>query len=264
MGTGWPRTAHRGCPGDDRCHRGFRLAAVPCRCKYRVTEPLTDLDFAALMAPLGPFEPAPRLAAAVSGGPDSTALALLAHAWVRRCGGSLLALIVDHGLRPESGQEATTVAARLAERSINARILPLTGLTAGPALAERARTARYATLLDACRDTGIFAPAARPSCHRPGGDGDHAGALVQWTGGLAGMAVLHETASARLLRPLLSVPPAPAPRATLAEAGGRLGRRPVQRRSPRAAPTPARLACRSRWHRGRNRGAGSGRTCRRA
>ncbi len=227
-----------------------------------MTEPLTDSDFAALMAPLGPFEPAPRLAAAVSGGPDSTALALLAHAWVRRCGGSLLALIVDHGLRPESGQEATTVAARLAERGINARILPLTGLTAGPALAERARTARYATLLDACRDAGIL--------HLLLGHhaADQAETVIMRAlsssgpAGLAGMAVLHETPSVRLLRPLLFVPPARL-RATLAAAGIGWEDDPSNADLRATAPTPARPACRSRWYRGGNRGAGCGRTCRR-
>ena len=55
------------------------------------------------MTALGPFEPAPRIAAGVSGGADSMALALLADAWARERGGSLLALIVDHGLRAESG-----------------------------------------------------------------------------------------------------------------------------------------------------------------
>ena len=56
------------------------------------------------MARLGPFEPAPRLAAGVSGGADSMALALLADVWARERGGALLALIVDHGLRAEFGK----------------------------------------------------------------------------------------------------------------------------------------------------------------
>ncbi|MBR0678837.1 tRNA lysidine(34) synthetase TilS, partial [Roseomonas alkaliterrae] len=54
------------------------------------------------MAPLGPFGPAPRIAAGVSGGPHSLALALLAAGWARARGGDLLALIAEHGLRPES------------------------------------------------------------------------------------------------------------------------------------------------------------------
>ena len=60
---------------------------------------LTELtaQFAAEMARLGPFEPCPRLAVAVSGGADSMALALLAHAWaVPRHGEVLVAM----GARP--------------------------------------------------------------------------------------------------------------------------------------------------------------------
>ncbi|TDG03640.1 tRNA lysidine(34) synthetase TilS, partial [Paracraurococcus ruber] len=75
------------------------------------------------MAPLGPFGPAPRLAAGVSGGPHSLALALLADRWARGRGGTLLALVVDHGLRPESAAEAAGVVARLAARGIAARRL---------------------------------------------------------------------------------------------------------------------------------------------
>ncbi|MDQ2801858.1 MAG: tRNA lysidine(34) synthetase TilS, partial [Pseudomonadota bacterium] len=56
------------------------------------------------MEPLGPFEPRPRLAVAVSGGADSLALALLAASWAGARGGSTLALIADHGLRPEAAR----------------------------------------------------------------------------------------------------------------------------------------------------------------
>ena len=65
------------------------------------------------MAMLGPFEPAPRLAVGVSGGADSMALALLADAWARERGGTILALIVDHGLRTESKAEAAEAAGDL-------------------------------------------------------------------------------------------------------------------------------------------------------
>ena len=54
-----------------------------------------------LIEALGPFERRPRLAVAVSGGPDSMCLCLLADGWARARGGEVSALIVDHGLRPE-------------------------------------------------------------------------------------------------------------------------------------------------------------------
>src|SRR4051812_18779786 len=106
------------------------------------------------MARLGPFEPAPRLAAGGSGGADSMALALLADGWARERGGSLLALIVDHGLRAASAREAEATATRLAERGIATRPLAIEGLARGPALAERARAARFHAMEVACAAAG--------------------------------------------------------------------------------------------------------------
>ncbi len=116
---------------------------------------ITDAEFAAAMAALAPFEPAPRIAAGVSGGADSMALALLADAWARERGGSLLALVVDHGLRQGSGQEAAETRVRLNARGIAVRLLTIAGLVHGPALAERARAARFAALEAACAEAGI-------------------------------------------------------------------------------------------------------------
>jgi tRNA(Ile)-lysidine synthase len=167
----------------------------------------TSDAFAAAMAALGPFEPAPRLAAGVSGGPDSMALALLADAWARALGGSLQALIVDHGLREASAAEAAEVASQLAECGIAARVLTITGLVRGPALAERARAARFSVLIEACADAGILHlllghhaldQAETVLIRSLGGSG---------RAGLAGMAALTETATVRILRPLLAMPP---------------------------------------------------------
>ena len=66
----------------------------------------TDAAFATAMARLGPFEPAPLLAVAVSGGADSLALAVLADAWARARDGATIALVVDHGLRTAAAAEA--------------------------------------------------------------------------------------------------------------------------------------------------------------
>ncbi len=163
-------------------------------------------EFAALMAPLGPFEPTPRLAAAVSGGSDSMALAWLAAGWARARGGGLVALVVDHRLRAESSVEAARTVERLAEFGVGARILVLGDLAHGPALAERARGARYAALEAACCSEGLLhlllghhaadqaETVAMRMLARSGPDG------------LAGMAALVEAASLRRLRPLLRIP----------------------------------------------------------
>ena len=60
-------------------------------------QPLDAADFARLMAPFEPFERAPVLAVAVSGGRNSLALALLAQEWATARGGRIVGLIVDHG-----------------------------------------------------------------------------------------------------------------------------------------------------------------------
>ncbi len=159
------------------------------------------------MAALGPFEPAPRIAAGVSGGADSMALAILALTWTRERGGSLLVLVVDHRLRSESGREAAQTVARLDARGIEAKILEIHGLEHGPSLAERARMARFAALEAACAEAGIL--------HLLLGhhSGDQAETLQiralggSGPGGMAGMAPVVETRMLRLLRPLLAIPP---------------------------------------------------------
>jgi tRNA(Ile)-lysidine synthase len=168
---------------------------------------LSSAEFDALMAPLGPFGAAPRLAAGVSGGPHSLALALLAAEWARRRGGDLLALVADHGLRRGSGAEAGGVLADLARRGIGARVLRL-GLSPGPGSQERAREARLAAMLGACADAGR--PWLLLGHHRA----DQAETVLfralrgSGQGGLAAMASARADAAALVLRPLLGTAPA--------------------------------------------------------
>ncbi|WP_424134396.1 tRNA lysidine(34) synthetase TilS [Roseomonas chloroacetimidivorans] len=158
------------------------------------------------MAGLGPFGPAPALAVGVSGGPHSLALVLLARNWVAARGGRVLALVADHGLRPESGAEAAGVAARLAGLGIPARVLPL-GLTAGPGLHERARAARLSALLETAEAGG--APWLLLGHHRADQAETVAFRALRGSGpdGLAGMAMARPAGGALILRPLLGVAP---------------------------------------------------------
>ena len=112
--------------------------------------------FDSLMAPLGPFEPAPRVAVAVSGGPDSLALCLLADRWARARGGTAYALTVDHGLRLESAAEAAQVRRWLAVRAIAHRTLRWNGARPLSAIQEQARAARLALLTRWCRRAGVL------------------------------------------------------------------------------------------------------------
>jgi tRNA(Ile)-lysidine synthase len=179
---------------------------------------LTDTEFAALLAALGPFEPAPRLAVAVSGGPDSMALALLADGWARARGGAVTGLVVDHGLRPESAREAAQACGWLGALGIAAHVLGWTGPKPAAGIQAAARTARLDLLTEACRTEGILHlllahqredQAETVAIREAGGSGE---------AGLAGMAAIRELHGLRLLRPLLGVPRARL-RATLLAAG---------------------------------------------
>ncbi|MDG6095365.1 tRNA lysidine(34) synthetase TilS [Acetobacter sp. AN02] len=139
------------------------------------------------------------MALAVSGGGDSMALAWLASRWRR----NLLALIVDHGLRPESAEEARLTARRLGELNIPSRILTLSGLLPGPGIAARARRARYEALFRACREAG----ATSLLLGHQADDQAETVVIRQEThsgpDGLAAMAVVSWGADVRLVRPLL-------------------------------------------------------------
>ena len=159
------------------------------------------------MDPLGPWAGTSRIAVAVSGGADSFCLAVLTAQWAKVRGIELLGLVVDHGLRANSTPEAELTVGRLAACGIASRILTLDALYPGSALAERARTARYAILTSCCRAAGIVDLLV----------GHHAGDQAETVlmrrragsgpDGLAGMASLAETDELRLLRPLLALAP---------------------------------------------------------
>jgi tRNA(Ile)-lysidine synthase len=158
-------------------------------------------DFAAAMARLGPFGPAPSLAVGVSGGADSTALALLTQDWAAARGGCMTALIVDHGLRTDSAAEAALTQTRLAQRGMQARIITLSGLPTGARLQEKARAARHQALAAAARDAGaLFLLLGH---HADDQDETVAMRAARGPHGLEGMAAWTARADVILLRPLL-------------------------------------------------------------
>lgn len=93
---------------------------------------------------------------AASGGPDSTALLLLAARWAKRLRKppKLLAVTVDHGLRPQAAAEAVAVK-RLARRlGVAHRTLRWRGGKPNTGLQEAARLARYRLLVKAAESAG--------------------------------------------------------------------------------------------------------------
>jgi tRNA(Ile)-lysidine synthase len=115
-----------------------------------VSEREADTLFAGL-------ESARGLVLAVSGGPDSTALVVLAARWAKRRkrAPKLIAVTVDHGLRAEAAREAAAVK-RLARRlGVAHRTLHWRGVKPRTGLQEAARLARYRLLAEAAAREGF-------------------------------------------------------------------------------------------------------------
>jgi tRNA(Ile)-lysidine synthase len=167
----------------------------------------TARGFVRAMARLGPFEPTPHIAVAVSGGADSMALALLADRWARGQGGRVTAVTVDHGLRDDSYKEALGVRRTLRAQGIDHVILRWCGVKPATGIQAAARAARYALLEGWCRDNAVLHLLV--AHHR----GDQAETVVMRRAmksgpdGLAGMAAIVYRRDVRLLRPLLDAAP---------------------------------------------------------
>ncbi|MGL5783918.1 MAG: tRNA lysidine(34) synthetase TilS [Alphaproteobacteria bacterium] len=147
-----------------------------------------------------------RLAVAVSGGRDSLALLVLLKNWAKGRAKSLVALIVDHRLRPQSSKEALQVLKWVEQLGIQGKILtwegdrPLSGIQA------KAREKRYELLTTYCWKHGI------QSLFLAHHQDDQLETFLlrqerqSLPYGLACMSVLSQRLGIRLLRPLLSFP----------------------------------------------------------
>lgn len=146
-------------------------------------------------------DPAERLGVAVSGGPDSLALLLLAHAAL---GNHVFAATVDHGLRAESAAETRFVADLCAKLGVRCEIL--TVKVAEGNLQAAARDARYDALWAWAerRALGSFATA-----HHADDQAETVMMRLNRGSGVAGLAgirgsVRRPGSEVSLIRPLLS------------------------------------------------------------
>jgi len=118
-------------------------------------QPISDTEAAQLF---GLLAREPALVLAVSGGPDSTALLWLAARW--RAGledpPKLVAFTVDHGLRPESAEEAIAVATLASSLNVEHRTLVWSGEKPRSGIQEAARNARYRLLSGAAQEMSIL------------------------------------------------------------------------------------------------------------
>lgn len=97
------------------------------------------------------------VAVAVSGGSDSLALVLLVNEWTKEHTKQVIALTVDHNLRPESRVEAEQVAAWMKAQNIQHHILTWHPPASLKRLQENARHARYELLTTWCFENNISA-----------------------------------------------------------------------------------------------------------
>src|SRR5947209_7078470 len=156
------------------------------------------------------WKAAPALVLAVSGGPDSIALMWLAARWRRAMaqGPRLIAVTVDHGLRPEAAREARDVKRLAKTLDLAHRTLRWTGAKPKAGLPAAARDARYRLLAEAARAAGathVLTAHTRD---------DQAETLLMRMGrgsgiaGLAAMARQSQRDGVVLARPLLDIPKA--------------------------------------------------------
>jgi len=171
-------------------------------------QPLCVAELGRALDRLACFESAPFVAVAVSGGPDSLALAILADRWARSRRGEVCALSVDHRLRPESGAEIRRLGDWLSARKIRHEVLVWEGKKPATGIQEAAREARYRLLAQWCREHGCLH--LLTAHHREDQAETHLIRRAAHSGdaGLAGMSAVRELDCCRILRPLLGIPKA--------------------------------------------------------
>jgi tRNA(Ile)-lysidine synthase len=96
-----------------------------------------------------------QIAVAVSGGADSFALLHLTHQWAKEKNISIIALTIDHQLRPESAEEAHIVAQWCQLHGISHHTLHWHGEKPTTAIQAKARNARRHLLCQACQQRDI-------------------------------------------------------------------------------------------------------------
>jgi tRNA(Ile)-lysidine synthase len=170
--------------------------------------PITEAEARQLLAPLRRF---PRVALAVSGGPDSLALMQLA-ARLRAEPGlafEFSVLSVDHGLRASSRDEALMVGRLAAELGLPHAILDWEGRkTHAASLQARARAARYDLMAAYCHANDI---PALVTAHHLDDQAETFLMRLKRGSGLDGLGAIPERgrwAGIVILRPLLDVPKA--------------------------------------------------------
>ncbi len=152
-----------------------------------------------------PFEKKATVAVAFSGGSDSYALLNLATQWATNENHKLVALTVDHGLRPDSHLEAEKVGDWAQALGVPHHVLRWQGGKPAAGIMSAARDARYRLIDQWCGDNNVLHVLVghtmddQLETHLM--RKDHASGYR----GLAGMSQVLELSNVRVMRPLLAV-----------------------------------------------------------
>ena len=169
---------------------------------------MPGLDGVELDTLFAPVAGAAVIALAVSGGPDSLALMLLAREWARGGGRPrVVVYTVDHGLRLEAADEAAMVVAEAQSLGLAARTLRWDGEKPETGIQAAARKARYGLMAQAML---VDEAAYLLTAHHLGDQAETVlMRLAHGSGieGLRGMDQIATVAGCRIFRPLLGVEP---------------------------------------------------------
>ncbi|GGF44882.1 tRNA(Ile)-lysidine synthase [Azorhizobium oxalatiphilum] len=170
-------------------------------------DPILDEELEGLF---GLFRGHSRILLGVSGGPDSTALLLLARNWrySQLDGPSFCVATVDHGLRPGSDTEAAGVGALCENLGMPHVVLPWRGPKPGTRIQEAARDERYTLLKAFARENRLDALAL---AHTLDDQAETVLFRLCRGSGIAGLAAMRQVSRRRgltILRPFLDLPKA--------------------------------------------------------
>ena len=143
---------------------------------------------------------------AVSGGPDSTALLLLAGRWRKATKTKLTAVTVDHGLRKEARREAAAVGKLAKKLGVPHRVVKWAGKKPKSGIQQSARKARYELLAAAAKKTGVTYIVTAHTLDDQAETVLMRMARGSGIGGLGGMARKSRLDGLTLVRPFLDVP----------------------------------------------------------
>ena len=198
------RAGWDGKPVSTFLHPALELPQSPDDAHPSARDSKADGEDAAVATVFTSLASAKAIVLAVSGGPDSVALMLMAAQWAKSGKAPpLFVATVDHGLRPDSRHEAETVALWAAALGLPHQLLVWDGDKPKTRIQERARDKRYALLCAYAAEVG--ADTLVTAHHADDQAETILFRLVRGSGlkGLAGMAFAMERGGLTHVRPLL-------------------------------------------------------------